>query len=270
MNDFVNFGGNCTYLDGVVDMTIEVVDLNKGLELELGVHYTVKPLSGEIEGQGVYYYLISGIGEYIGEVVVSVEIVEIRNAQMGENLLSASDINGVYMGLYSFVALETVRYRFTFFGEGVPFVADENGKLIDITLSVDENGNTYFECNFVKGETYLLLVRISNEYENDFRFMVEYNCEEHVGGNATYTERAVCTVCGSEYGEILVCSDHHGGTATYTELARCVECGVEYGELRECGHLCHKDGLYAIIWDIFQYIYDMLGIETECDCGAAH
>ena len=296
---FVYVGSDCTYYDGVVDMTIRVLDYVRDTELELGVHYTVEPLSGEINGQGVYYYLISGIGEYIGEVVVSVGITEVHDAQMGENILSASDINGLFKVRYNFVALETARHRFTFFGNHVVFVAYANGNLISVITSVDENGNIYFEHTFVKGEAYEILIFVADTDDGGCRFVVEYNCDEHVGGTATYHDRAVCNICGEEYGnvlvcdphvggtatytdravcencgeeygDILVCDPHVGGTATYTDRAVCINCGEEYGDILHCSHLCHKGGLYAIIWDLFEYIYDMLGIETECECGISH
>lgn len=83
--------------------------------------------------------------------------------------------------------------------------------------------------------------------------------ENHYGGTATATQRAICEVCGVEYGDCLsdtdhvhddlttvategfhyqVCScgvwlgeeRHYGGTATATQRAICEVCGVEYGD----------------------------------------
>ncbi len=76
---------------------------------------------------------------------------------------------------------------------------------------------------------------------------------EHSGGTATCTKKAVCSVCGSEYGELgphtysdewqsdadrhwreCACgakseeSEHSGGTSTCTEKAVCSVCGSEY------------------------------------------
>ena len=48
----------------------------------------------------------------------------------------------------------------------------------------------------------------------------------HTGGNATCTDKAVCEVCGKEYGSTL---SHRGGTATCTEAAVCELCGASYG-----------------------------------------
>ena len=78
---------------------------------------------------------------------------------------------------------------------------------------------------------------------------------KHGGGEATCTEKAVCSVCGEAYGEEPaghdyeieadatrhweICRDceektakeaHKGGTATESELAICEVCGEEYGD----------------------------------------
>ena len=100
---------------------------------------------------------------------------------------------------------------------------------------------------------------------------------EHFGGEATCTKKAVCSVCGAEYGELdatnhvntetrnakeatcteegytgdLFCTDcqtvveagtviaklpHKGGEATCTKKAVCEVCGNEYGELDVNNH----------------------------------
>lgn len=88
--------------------------------------------------------------------------------------------------------------------------------------------------------------------------------ENHKGGTATETQKAVCEVCGQEYGELFVpehvhdysllkyddnyhwyeclCQDkqniepHKGGTATETEKAVCEVCRQEYSETLEHVH----------------------------------
>ncbi|MBQ3013060.1 MAG: hypothetical protein IJD74_05925, partial [Clostridia bacterium] len=78
----------------------------------------------------------------------------------------------------------------------------------------------------------------------------------HTGGEATCTNKAICEICGTEYGELAAhipeaddgdcttdihCSScgavttpgnatHTGGEATCTEKAKCENCGTEYGE----------------------------------------
>lgn len=83
--------------------------------------------------------------------------------------------------------------------------------------------------------------------------------EDHVGGTATCTEPAICTVCGGAYEEAQghrwsptflhkteaghgwICADchgiselypHEGGTATCTQKATCTECGYSYGKTK--------------------------------------
>ena len=81
--------------------------------------------------------------------------------------------------------------------------------------------------------------------------------DSHIGGNATCLQRAMCDVCGMEYGDYaehipneddgdcttaltcFVCDEvlipanqsHQGGHATCIALAACEICGTEYGEL---------------------------------------
>jgi len=84
------------------------------------------------------------------------------------------------------------------------------------------------------------------------------NHTEHIGGTATCTEQAICTLCSQPYGKLAEhsygtewktdadkhwheCScgaksgetAHGGGTATCTEKAKCNACGAEYGNLAE-------------------------------------
>ncbi len=49
----------------------------------------------------------------------------------------------------------------------------------------------------------------------------------HYGGEATYTEQAVCEGCGAPYGELK--HQHSGGKATCNEPAICESCGQSYG-----------------------------------------
>ncbi len=88
-------------------------------------------------------------------------------------------------------------------------------------------------------------------------------CTEHTGGTATCLNKAVCEVCGEEYGELAdhVYGDwqrdgekhwkecttvgctaksgegaHTGGTATCKDKAVCADCGGEYGVLNAENH----------------------------------
>ncbi len=64
----------------------------------------------------------------------------------------------------------------------------------------------------------------------------------HTGGTATCTQKAVCEVCGEEYGELAA---HTGGTATCTQKAVCTVCGQEYGQLA-----AHVDANGDLICDV--------------------
>ena len=63
----------------------------------------------------------------------------------------------------------------------------------------------------------------------------EVEKEAHKGGEATCVAKAVCDVCGQEYGE-LDAEGHFGGTATCAAKAKCDGCGAEYGELDADNH----------------------------------
>ena len=64
--------------------------------------------------------------------------------------------------------------------------------------------------------------------DESVRDKVSESGHTHKGGTATCTQKAVCTLCGSEYGEML---PHTGGTASCTAKAVCDACRQEYGEL---------------------------------------
>ncbi len=62
---------------------------------------------------------------------------------------------------------------------------------------------------------------------------VSYYGEGHIGGEATCTAKAVCEICGIEYGDL---KQHTGGTATCTDKAVCENCQQEYGGLDSNKH----------------------------------
>jgi hypothetical protein len=61
----------------------------------------------------------------------------------------------------------------------------------------------------------------------------ETSATGHKGGTATCTKKAVCTLCGNEYGELAV---HTGGTANCVSGAICENCGTEYTEKNAENH----------------------------------
>lgn len=58
--------------------------------------------------------------------------------------------------------------------------------------------------------------------------VLEGGAATHVGGTATCTSPAVCTICNMPYGEL---GAHTGGTATCSAQAVCTLCSTPYGEL---------------------------------------
>jgi hypothetical protein len=61
----------------------------------------------------------------------------------------------------------------------------------------------------------------------------ETSATGHKGGTATCTKKAVCTLCGKEYGELAA---HTGGTANCVSGAVCENCGTEYTEKNAENH----------------------------------
>ena len=284
------------------DQSHNIVLKNQKTEeiLILGVDYEVVMLTDFSAVPGVYYALVNGIGNYSGSVIVRFSVHECYDITVEESLnINIANVNSSVFSYVKFVPEVTATYRFTFKTTDYLMITLLKG---DINSSIDyfdgEDGYICFEYGLVAGETYYF--DVYNNYDDvSCDISVELICNEHVGGSATYTDRAVCEICGEEYGDILVCSGHFGGQATYHDRAVCEECGfeygdilvcdphvggnatyhehavcencgVEYGDLLVCNHMCHKGGLYAIIWDIFDKIYDVLGIESECKCGEMH
>ena len=129
-------------------------------------------------------------------------------------------------------------------------------------------GSQIFSWGEYIGEPTGLHTSATGEWEyNDFQHWQRCKCGNsfqdamHYGGVATATQRAICDVCGVEYGELLhdhisigIYSDeynhygicfcgekcdieaHFGGTATEDNLALCSVCGVAYGDFAEHIH----------------------------------
>ena len=62
------------------------------------------------------------------------------------------------------------------------------------------------------------------EIENNGTFI----CNNHIGGTATCTKKAVCELCRKTYGEFVA---HTGGKATCVKKAVCEVCNQPYGEV---------------------------------------
>ena len=79
----------------------------------------------------------------------------------------------------------------------------------------------------------------------------------HTGGKATCTQKAVCDVCGREYGYT---EPHTGGKADCTGRAVCDICGQQYGEI-----IPHKESDWDGICDICGSEYDGLDAGVHMD-----
>ena len=257
------------YAENPITLDVEIVDYNRNVKLELGVDYVLEILGGEITGGGFYLVAVNGIGKYTGSSNIEIYVVECVDMVVGENRIVDPGILSAEAVVYTFTTDRTMTYRFTFF-ENNPaiYFFNSDGEEITTYIENDEYGNIYFEKDLPKGETYYILYNMVNS--GAYGFDVEAKCQGHVGGQATYHDLAVCDLCGEEYGELLVCDTHEGGQATYHEHALCDNCGKEYGELLVCTHMCHKGGFYAVVWDMFKMIYDILGVESHCVCGDEH
>ena len=110
--------------------------------------------------------------------------------------------------------------------------------------------------------------------------------EEHHGGNATCTQKAVCTDCGVEYGSLekhnytelkksstqhwYECScgayetkeNHKGGTATCQVKATCSVCDTVYGDFAE-----HEPKTTWVITDTHHYHECVYGCEEKLNYG---
>lgn len=133
-------------------------------------------------------------------------------------------------------ALERIIYKdgVTLGENAVPDTATQvkyttDGSAVTITEIILGNGKTAVEIpQTVNGTT----VAAITDQE-----LMKKVAHTHTGGTATCTQKAACTLCGLEYGELL---PHTGGTASCTAKAVCDVCGQEYGDL--AAHTLVKTG----------------------------
>ena len=258
---------NATNLSNVVSVTDDV-----DRSLKEGVDYTV---SLDTSSTGRQVVIITGIGNYVGTVFNTTVVVEPIEINYGE--MVTTEIPSVILDNYSlfeFTPEIDATYIISTVSGLAPYILVYNSDLmmIAITPSDEDTFDVYFEIELKAGETYYFAVTafLLEEVAGEGGFSIEIICPGHVGGEATYTEQAICDICEEHYGELRECPGHFGGEATYQESPICQECGLHYGDKLYCDHMCHKGGVYAIIWGIFEEIYDFFGIETECKCGEDH
>ncbi|MBE5737410.1 MAG: leucine-rich repeat domain-containing protein [Clostridiales bacterium] len=129
----------------------------------------------------------------------------------------------------------------------------------------------------LKGHEYIIIKYNETQHWYECVCGDKINIEDHKGGTATCTQKAVCSTCETSYGNLkgheyiiikynetqhwyeCVCGDkiniedHKGGTATCTQKAVCSTCETAYGNLKDHQHTIIK--------------YNETQHWNECSCG---
>ena len=240
-------------------------------ELQLGVDYLVELPEGGIKEVGTYKVKIIGIGDYVGELEVTIAVHNNIEITLDESVdMTATAIYDDVWTLISFTPEYDGTYELNALGGADHYYIDMLMGMTDRVNLFSSSENASLILELKAGVTYYFDI-YSEHGGVSLEISIGVICEDHFGGEATYHEQAVCDRCGEHYGELLLCDPHVGGTATYHEHAVCVNCGKEYGDLLVCDHMCHKGGIKGLVWKVFTKIYDYFGIEMDdCKCGDEH
>jgi hypothetical protein len=220
--------------------TGEEISIELYSELSLGVDYILQLPDDAIKELGIYEVKIVGIGDYVGEISLNIGVHKGFDLPCDESI----DLN-------------------------VSGYEDEIWTLVSFTPEYDGTYEFIFSCN---SRSYVNLLDSDFAYNPLGSYVGEFKVTLELIGGVTYyfdvysdVKDALCTVSAR-----FICNDHVGGEATYHEQAVCDRCGNHYGDLLVCDHMCHADGIRGYIWKIFEFIYDFIGIESECKCGVDH
>ena len=83
-------------------------------------------------------------------------------------------------------------------------VTDADGNVTQIDYHFDSSSNVFRLCEAdIDGGYYFNKTAHWYVCKNSYLCTVKFNYQEHFGGNATCTNKAVCEACGYEYGELL-------------------------------------------------------------------
>ena len=83
-------------------------------------------------------------------------------------------------------------------------VTDADGNVTKIDYHFDSSSNVFRLCEAdIDGGYYFNETAHWYVCKNSYLCTVKFNYQEHFGGNATCTNKAVCEACGYEYGELL-------------------------------------------------------------------
>ncbi len=233
-DEFIDVQYTYIYSGEEIELNVECVD---GI-YTLGVDFTIILPEGGIKDIGIYEAKVVGIGDYAGEYVKRIRVHETQKLTLNQE----TDI------IVQDSSADVWRY--------LEFTPEYDG-----TYSFDIYCHASYYCVAI--------------LDSSFTYDVIYDCDEGdiitlelVGGVTYYIDVYADEGSFEGVAEIsVICNDHFGGEATYTEQAECDRCGEHYGELLECDHMCHADGIRGFIWMIFDFVYDLIGIESECKCG---
>ncbi len=213
-----------------------------------------------------------------------------KDIKAGDEFIHDSAVLDNEIGWYKFVPEESGAYCFESFcdptgpNDSICYVYDADGEWLISHDDVDyDNGNLNFKLiyGFEAGETYY--IGIYDLYENasfevkvshathtaddgsvhklDYSYYQDSTCIEH-----GYTDGIYCPDC-DEYiwgHDELELNDYHTDM-DWDNI--CDYCGSEI----ECSHLCHSDNWFlSFIWRIANFIHNLLGISSYCECGLAH
>lgn len=249
---------------------------NNDDKLILNVDYTVE-LSAEVKNIGTYFATVTGIGDYVGTYIVPFAVHKVYELKGDTDLkLNAESMVSDICSMVKFTALTDSEYTFAInMPSGYAHVIVYNDIFDYIDHHFDNNGEITFKLELEAGETVYFDVYTEREKSVFTEMSVEFICNEHNMDDGVVAIAPACETegvitytceygCGHSYNETIPALEHD-----YIRVARyyieCALCGEGV-----CDHMCHKDGLDALVWKIFEFIYDLFGIESECDCGEIH
>ena len=170
---------------------------------------------------------------------------------------AATDLDGYrvenYMHIIKFDPAQ-LTYKLSY---DIPLTDMNSAELIDdgVLLCINVPGGYSFDCEYVRYDFTVNDGVKPEDITAPVVFMVEINdgmvsslCN-HTGGTATCSKKAVCELCGEEYGDT---APHTGGTATCDKRAVCEICSQEYGRTS-----AHKESDFNDVCDTCGMVFNV-------------
>lgn len=170
---------------------------------------------------------------------------------------AATDLDGYrvenYMHIIKFDPAQ-LTYKLSY---DIPMTDMDSAVLIDdgVLLCINVPGGYSFDCEYVRYDFTVNDGVKPEDITAPVVFMVEINdgmvaslCN-HTGGTATCSKKAVCELCGAEYGDT---APHTGGTATCAKRAVCDICSQEYGRTAP-----HKEADFNDVCDTCGLVFNV-------------